>query len=77
MEVKTRRSFHGCRCTDLPSLASQCAGWVDATNLKDRPSFVASETSRSLGVKESDVLSPPFINLGTGFEPPLWLSLVT
>jgi hypothetical protein len=77
VEVKTRHSFHGCRHTDLPSSASHRAGWVDAIDLQDRRSFMASEMSHSLGVEEANVLSPSFINSGAGFERLLWLSLMT
>jgi hypothetical protein len=49
VEFATKRSFHGCRRTDLPSLASLYAGWVDATDLQDLPSFVASKNVAQLG----------------------------
>jgi hypothetical protein len=62
--MKTRRCFHGCGCTDLPSSASHHAGWVDATDLQDWPSFVVSEMSCSLGIQVADVLSPSFVNPG-------------
>jgi hypothetical protein len=76
-ERQQRVLLHGCRCTDLPSSASHHAGWVDATDVQDRPSFMVSETSLRLGIKEADVLSPSFINPGAGFELPLRLFLVT
>jgi hypothetical protein len=77
MEVKTRYSFHGGKCTDLPSLASHRTGWVDATDLQDRPSFMASKTSCSVRVEEAHVLSPSFVNPSAGFELLLRLFPVT
>jgi hypothetical protein len=77
MEVKTRHSFQCCGRTRWLSSASHRARWVDATDAKDPPLFVVSGTSHDLSGKKANVLSPPLINLGVGFEPPLRLSPVT
>jgi hypothetical protein len=74
MEVRTIRSFQGCECTRLLSLASHHIGWVDVAGAWDRPLFVASGMSYCSGGEKADVLSPPFINIGIGFEPSLQLS---
>jgi hypothetical protein len=77
MEVKTRCSFWGCGHTEWLSSASHRAGWVDAADARDQPLFVVSGTSHGLGGEKADVLSPPLINPGAGFKPPLRLFPVT
>jgi hypothetical protein len=74
MEVRTIRSFQGCERPRLLSSASHCIGWVDVAGAWDRPLFMASGMSYCSGGEKVDVLSPPFINLGVGFEPSLQLS---
>jgi hypothetical protein len=74
MMVKSRRSFLGCGCTGMLSSGSHRAGWVDAVDAWDWPLFVSNGTSHSSGGKKANVFSPPLINLGTCFEPSLWLS---
>jgi hypothetical protein len=52
MEVKTRRSFRGCGCTERLSSASHRAGWVDAADARYPPLFVVSRMSHGSGGKK-------------------------
>jgi hypothetical protein len=69
-------SFQSCEHDGLPSLVPHHAGWVSVTSMRDQPPFVASGTLHGSGGEKDDALSVPLINLGTGSEPSLQLSLV-
>jgi hypothetical protein len=74
MEVKSRHSLMSCGCTELLSSGSHRTGWVDIAGGQDRPLLLSNAVSHDSGSEKADVLSPPLINPGAGFEPSLWLS---